>query len=103
VTCDGHPIVANFVDLLHVDGRTTRYLHLKQDSVAVEIGDEVPCGAFLGLVGSSGRSSMPHLHFQVEAIDGAVIDPYAGARSQPESLWIEQDGDFGHPSLGCDE
>lgn len=100
VSCDGRPIVANFVSLLHDDGRTTLYYHLKTDSVTVEIGDRVACGQVLALVGSSGRSSMPHLHFEVHEIDGSSVDPYR--EDIDASLWIEQDGDFSFPSLGCD-
>ena len=102
VTCDGHPVVPNLVRLLHPDGRSTSYYHLMKDSVGIEVGDEVSCGQPLGLVGSSGRSSMPHLHFQVENADGTVIDPFAGPLSQPESLWIDQMADFDLPALGCD-
>ncbi|MEZ5397879.1 MAG: peptidoglycan DD-metalloendopeptidase family protein [Bryobacterales bacterium] len=85
VTCDGHPIVANKVVIEHADGLRSRYLHLKQDSVKVEVGDEVRCGEVLALVGSSGNSSMPHLHFEVNDLDGYVVDPFAGPWSQAES------------------
>jgi len=104
VTCDGHPVVANHVILEHGDGLVARYWHLMTDSVMVEVGDEVACGDALGMMGSSGNSTMPHLHFEVsQGMDGEPIDPFAGEYSQPESLWIEQVGAYGLPSLGCVE
>lgn len=103
VTCDGNPIVANRVRLEHDDGTITRYLHLMRDSVPVEPGQAVECGDVLGLIGSSGNSSFPHLHFEVETADGEVIDPFAGPLSQPESLWVAQADAYGLPALGCPE
>ncbi len=103
VSCDGYPMIANRVEVEHEDGRVTWYLHLMKDSVAVEIGDEVACGDLLGAVGSSGRSSTPHLHFQVLDVDGSAIDPYAGVLSQPESLWLAQEGPRDLPATDCQE
>ena len=105
ITCDGHPIRANYVILEHSNGLVTRYWHLMTDSVVVEPGDEVACGDVLGIMGSSGISSMPHLHFEVNVgdRDGEAVDPYAGPWSQPESLWIEQVDAYGLPALGCVE
>lgn len=89
IDCDGNEMRANYVRVRHADGTETAYYHLKNGSVQVAVGDEVRCGDGLGLVGSSGISSIPHLHFQVESADGATIDPYAGPESQPESFWVE--------------
>ena len=49
-------------------GRISRYLlyaHLKPDSIAVHVGQRVHRGDLVGLIGNSGFSSTPHLHFQV--------------------------------------
>ena len=86
-------MVANQVVLEHPSGVRTRYLHMKSGSVAVEVGQEVVCGEVLGLVGSSGLSSMPHLHFEVSDASGSRVDPYAGPFSQPESWWRDQGDD----------
>ena len=59
------------------------------------------CGQPLGLVGSSGNSSTPHLHFEINAADGTVLDPYAGPGSQEASLWAEQLGVDELPGKGC--
>ena len=73
-----------------------------RESVLVDLGDEVECGAALALMGSSGNSSTPHLHFEVELPpDGATVDPYAGPESQPTSWWVEQDGPFALPGQSC--
>lgn len=101
VSCDGYPMIGNQVTLRHADGTTTLYWHLKNGSVAVAVGDEVPCGTVLGLVGSSGYSSMPHLHFELWDADGVVTDPYAGPYSQDESFWAEQNPDPILPGPGC--
>ena len=46
-------------------GRYTEYAHLIPHSVAVSVGDFVQRGQRLGLLGNSGNSDAPHLHFQV--------------------------------------
>jgi murein DD-endopeptidase MepM/ murein hydrolase activator NlpD len=89
IDCDGFPMIANSVTVEHEDGIVTSYLHLKSGTVQVRVGDQVLCGEPLGMVGSSGYSSFPHLHFELQQ-DGEVIDPYAGKYSQPESWWTEQ-------------
>ena len=101
VTCDGNPVVANRVVLRHADGFETLYWHLKEGSVAVRVGQRVVCGEGLGLVGSSGYSTVPHLHFEVSDADGVRVDPFAGPRSQPESLWSVQDAGDGLPGDRC--
>ncbi len=92
VDCDGQPMIANSVIVEHPSGIRTLYWHFMKDSIVVEEGQEVDRGDLLGLIGSSGMSSQPHLHFGVVDVDGAVIDPFAGDRSQPESWWCDQGG-----------
>jgi murein DD-endopeptidase MepM/ murein hydrolase activator NlpD len=69
--------------------------------VQVEPGDEVRCGDQLALVGSSGWSSMPHLHFEVHDPSDRVVDPFAGPYSQPTSWWSDQGSPDGLPGDGC--
>lgn len=98
VDCDGHDMVANSVTLQHTgtDGTAWRslYWHLMKDSVLVQVGQEVAAGQALGKVGSSGYSSMPHLHFELQqegtGEEPLVVDPYAGPYSQDESGWCAQ-------------
>jgi len=44
----------------------------------------------LGRVGSSGKSSQPHLHFELQDPVGQAIDPYSGEFSQELSFWCDQ-------------
>ncbi|MGE3166770.1 MAG: peptidoglycan DD-metalloendopeptidase family protein [Planctomycetota bacterium] len=66
----------NFVKLEHADGTTSTYGHLKQNSVVVSMGQHVTAGTVLGVVGSSGCSTAPHLHFEVRDEDNQVVDPF---------------------------
>ena len=53
----------NLVELAHLDGHLTRYGH--QGSIAVSRGDIVRQGQVLGSMGDTGRSTGPHVHFEV--------------------------------------
>jgi|GEM_PF-1281104 len=67
----------NYVDVRTDDGYQISYGHLKQNSVAVSVGTRVEAGATLGMVGSSGCSTWPHLHLEARrSSDGAVVDPF---------------------------
>jgi len=97
VSCDGHEMIANSVTLEHDGGWQTLYWHMMTDTVTVEEGDEVALGDVLGIVGSSGRSSQPHLHFELQEPDGTSVDPFAGEMSQETSYWCEQGHEDGFP------
>lgn len=101
IDCDGHPKGSNHVVLLHDHGVRTLYHHLMKDSIGVEVGDTVACGDPLGLLGSSGHSSAPHLHFEVWDPEGAIVDPYAGPYSQEETWWWDQGDPDGLPGATC--
>lgn len=62
----------NLVVVDHGDGTETRYAHL--GSIAVRRGDPIGAGAVIGTVGSTGRSTGPHLHFELR-VDGEPVDP----------------------------
>lgn len=64
----------NFVDIRHVGGVSTRYAHLSAFAPALTTGIGVLTGSVIGQVGSTGRSTGPHLHFEVR-IGGAAVDP----------------------------
>jgi hypothetical protein len=83
----------NAVYVQHTDGTSAWYGHLKNGSLTAKLrGDAVVAGEYLGLVGSSGSSSGPHLHFEVHDENGIVIDPYAGPANSTidHSLWNTQ-------------
>ena len=60
------------VEVDHGLGLTTRYAHLS--AILVEEGDEVAYRTPVGLLGNSGRSTGPHLHYEIR-LDGEPIDP----------------------------
>jgi len=64
----------NYVIVEHPEGFQTRYAHLS--AASVRTGDSVTAGEVLGTVGSSGRSTGPHLHFEIMR-NGNRIDPKA--------------------------
>lgn len=79
--------------LEHADGSRTMYLHFKSGSlISKEVGDTVEQGEFLGLSGSSGSSTGPHLHFEVFNSSNQLMDPYAGPCNEKnsDSWWEEQ-------------
>ncbi len=60
---------ANFIVILHDDGTTGEYYHLKKDGALVDVGDRVRAGQPIALSGNTGHSTMPHLHFAVYRAD----------------------------------
>ncbi|MDR3467286.1 MAG: M23 family metallopeptidase [Xanthobacteraceae bacterium] len=60
------------VEIDHGNGLSTRYGHLSE--INVKVGDTVKIGQIIGEVGSTGRSTGPHLHYETR-IDGEAVDP----------------------------
>src|SRR5206468_7774524 len=79
----------NYVAIDHGSGLATYYLHMKKDSVAVQVGDVVRAGRQIGLVGSSGPSTWPHLHFAPYQ-NGQLFEPHAGPCRTGPSNWVHQ-------------
>ncbi|HAA12722.1 MAG TPA: hypothetical protein DCE41_13920 [Cytophagales bacterium] len=83
----------NAVYVQHADGSTAWYGHLKRNSLTEkEIGDSVAAGEFLGIVGSSGSSTGPHLHFELRGPDQGLVDPFQGScnPTSERSWWVAQ-------------
>jgi len=60
------------VEVDHGNGFSTRYGHLSE--IDVKAGQKVQIGQIIGRVGSTGRSTGPHLHYETR-IDGEAVDP----------------------------
>lgn len=95
----GHPVIATadgvvvragraggygkMVEIDHGHGVTTRYAHLS--SIAVAEGDKIHVGQKIGKLGSTGRSTGPHLHYETR-VNGSAVNPLkfleAGRRIQ---------------------
>jgi len=60
----------NMIEIDHGNGLTTRYGHLSK--VEVQVGDVITRGQLIGLVGSTGRSTGPHLHYELRLNDKSI-------------------------------
>ncbi|HFD17097.1 MAG TPA: hypothetical protein ENJ38_12450 [Rhodospirillales bacterium] len=67
-----HPAYGLMVEVDHGMGIVTRYAHLKK--LLVKKGDKVDFRQPVGVVGNTGRSTGPHLHYEIR-IDGEPLDP----------------------------
>lgn len=78
-----HWSFGNSIVIQHnIGGRvvTSRYAHMQFGSTALKVGDKIAVGEFIGLVGSTGVTTAPHLHFEI-VVDGAYVDPF---------IWLTQ-------------
>lgn len=82
----------NLIILEHPGNYRTYYAHLSNYNVELEVGNEVRRGLEIGYVGSTGRSTGPHLHFELRK-DGIYVDPYA--QKTQLDLWNMRDSDSG--------
>jgi murein DD-endopeptidase len=78
-------------------GWTTQYCHMKKNSIAVRQGGKISTGSVLGMVGSSGLASFPHVHLTVRQ-RGKAIDPFVGINNskscpnEKKPLWANPIG-----------
>ena len=75
----------NIVYIDHTAGMQTRYAHLNAFAPGIQSGVKVNAGDLIGYVGTTGRSTGPHLHFEVH-LNGTPVDPLnfnAGGGSGP--------------------
>ncbi|VAV89978.1 hypothetical protein MNBD_ALPHA06-2088 [hydrothermal vent metagenome] len=81
----------NYIAVLQADGLSAYYMHMKKDSLTNKVvGDTIEVGEVLGYIGSSGISTAPHLHFELQDAQGRVVDPNAGACGASKTLWKHQ-------------
>jgi len=84
---------ANAIFVRHSDGTIAWYLHFRKGSLTHKVvGDSVRAGEYLGIVGSSGSSTEPHLHFELQDPEGNIIDPFLGVcnYTTDRSWWKDQ-------------
>lgn len=62
----------NYISLVHKDGSETLYCHCSK--IIAEKGDVIRAGETIALIGSTGRSTGPHLHFEI-TVDGKTENP----------------------------
>ena len=69
----------NCVEVTYTDGpakgNVARFLHLAETSDRIVRGRVFPAGTAIGTVGSTGRSSAPHLHYEIRTRRGVVLKP----------------------------
>lgn len=73
----------NAIEITHGNGLLTRYAHLSR--IGVQVGQQVTAGTTIGGLGSTGRSTGPHLHFEVRINDRA-INPRPFLEAAPDVL-----------------
>jgi len=72
ITATYNSTYGNYIVISHGNGMTTLYAHLSSRKVTE--GDVVTKGQLIGLIGSTGISTGPHLHFEV-SVNGTRINP----------------------------
>ncbi len=73
----------NLIEVDHGNGLTTRYGHLSK--IGVNAGDTVQRGQLIGLIGSTGRSTGPHLHYEVR-LNNKPINPRRFLPPEPPEI-----------------
>ncbi len=94
----------NAVYIMHADGTVAWYGHMKSGSLTTKsVGQTVALGEFLGIVGSSGNSTGPHLHFEVYTNSSytQLVDPWNGPCNtmNPGVSWWTNQQNYQVPTL----
>ncbi len=75
----------NVVYITHAGGVETRYAHFDRFAPAAKTGASVKAGDLIGYIGTTGRSTGPHLHFEVR-LNGTPVDPFTFAGAGPTAV-----------------
>jgi len=94
---------SNSIHIRHSDGSEAWYWHLKNNSLTSKsIGETIMVGEYLGIVGSSGCSTDPHLHFEIYDDQDNLIDPYQGnCNSLNQNSWWANQADYIEPTVNA--
>ena len=87
----------NVVEISHGNGLVTRYAHMS--AFHSHVGQEVAPGDVIGAIGSTGRSTGPHLHFEVR-INGRAVNPRPFLEAAPHVLKEARRVQSGEPARG---
>ena len=82
-------ICGNFVLIDIGAGSYALYAHMIPDSVRVNVGDKVRAGQVIGLLGNSGNSDAPHLHFHISTTPNKLILASEGLPYEIDSFEVE--------------
>jgi hypothetical protein len=94
-------VAGNHVIEQIADGVYAVFAHLQPKSLTVKLGDRVHQGQVLGLLGNSGNSTAPHLHFQIcdgNSVLGCEGLPYAFVSFEVQGLW-KAEGSSSHREM----
>ncbi len=78
----------NCIEVTHGGGIVTRYAHMRR--LAAKIGQQVTRGQKIGAMGSTGRSTGTHLHFEVR-LNGRAVNPAKFLEANPDVFQIQAD------------
>jgi murein DD-endopeptidase MepM/ murein hydrolase activator NlpD len=82
----------NGIIVRHSDGSNSQYWHLRKNSATITVGDSVRKGDIIAMMGSSGSTPIPHLHFELRKnVNGSLLvtDPFIGNCNPDGGLWEE--------------
>jgi hypothetical protein len=83
----------NLVKIRHSTGHETWYAHLLPGTITVQRGQRIVAGQLLGRSDNTGKSTAPHLHFEVRDARGRQVNPYGdppdyASGCGPNALWV---------------
>lgn len=90
----------NVIIIMHNDGSFANYVHLRRNGAIVKMGDQVQTGQHIGYSGNTGRSTGPHLHFDVQIPDlaGSMVSIPVTFASLLETIYKPEEREYYYSS-----